>query len=98
MRTRGKIDANHNDIVLALRKCGASVVSLAGVGEGVPDLLVGFRGVTCLVEIKDGTKPPSQRKLTEAQIRFHSEWNGGTLSIVDSVDAALRILKVIDAS
>ena len=47
MRKFGKTDANHADIVDALRRVGASVVSLASVGNGVPDLLVGFNGRTC---------------------------------------------------
>ena len=64
MRKRAKLDVNHLEIVATLRKCGASVVSLASLGDGVPDLLVGYRGKTALVEIKDGDKPPSQRELT----------------------------------
>jgi hypothetical protein len=46
---------------LALRSAGATVQSLAGVGKGVPDLLVGFKGQTLLFEVKDGFKPPSKR-------------------------------------
>jgi hypothetical protein len=29
-----------------------------------------------MVEIKDGTKPPSQRKLTKDEVSFHSNWSG----------------------
>ena len=95
MRKRAKLDENHHEIVATLRKCGATVVSLAAVGAGVPDLLVGWNGRTCLLEIKDGSKPPSQRKLTEDQMRFHRDWRGGSIAIVDSVDAALRVLKIM---
>ena len=95
MRKRAKLDVNHLEIVATLRKCGASVVSMASLGGGVPDLLVGWNGRTCLMEIKDGNKPPSQRKLTEDQMQFHREWRGGSIAIVDSVDAALRILKIM---
>lgn len=95
MRKRAKLDVNHLEIVATLRKCGATVVSLASVGSGVPDLLVGYSGQTCLMEIKDGDKPPSQQKLSEDQLRFHAEWRGGPLVVVNSVDAALRILKVM---
>jgi Holliday junction resolvase len=87
-----KIDANHNEVVSALRKAGATVQSLAGVGAGVPDLLVGFRNKTSLIEVKDGAKPPSARKLTPDQLKWHREWNGGTLAVVDSPEAALRVL------
>ena len=95
MRKRAKLDVNHLEIVATLRKCGASVVSLASVGGGVPDLLVGYARQTCIMEIKDGDKPPSQRALTEDQLKFHRDWRGGMLVVVDSVDAALRVLKVM---
>jgi hypothetical protein len=41
MRRAAKIDANQPQIVEALRKAGATVHSLAAVGNGIPDLLVG---------------------------------------------------------
>ena len=92
---RGRIDDNQQTIVNILRTTGATVVSLSGVGKGVPDLLVGFRGVTLLMEIKDGKKPPSDRKLTTDQQKWHAEWKGGALAIVDSADSALRMIGVI---
>lgn len=90
-----KIDANHEQVVSALRAAGASVQSLAGVGKGVPDLLVGFQGKTLLMEIKDGKKTPSERRLTEDQVKWHGAWRGGPLAVVDGVDAALRMLGVM---
>ncbi len=90
-----KIDANQDQIVTALRAAGATVQSLAGVGKGVPDLLVGYKGQTLLLEIKDGFKPPSARLLTEDQIRWHGSWKGGALAVVDSPDAALRMIGVL---
>lgn len=90
-----KIDANQEAVVTALRAAGATVQSLAGVGKGVPDLLVGFKGQTLLLEIKDGFKPPSARLLTEDQLRWHGVWKGGALAVVDSPDAALRMIGVI---
>ena len=90
-----KVDANHAQIVAALRKCGATVQSLAAVGKGVPDLLVGFEGKTLLMEIKDGEKVPSQQRLTTDQLNWHRNWRGGPLAIVDGVEAALRMLKSI---
>ena len=90
-----KIDANQEAVVTALRAAGASVQSLAGVGKGVPDLLVGYKGQTLLFEVKDGFKAPSARLLTEDQIRWHKSWKGGALAVVDSPDAALRMIGVI---
>lgn len=61
-------------------------------GEGIPDLLVGFRGKTALLEVKDGEKPPSARKLTPAEQKFFDEWRGGTLAVVNSVDEAIAVV------
>jgi len=96
MRRAAKKDRNHVEIVAALRKAGATVVDLGAVGHGVPDLLIGHRGRTMLMEIKDGEKCPSQRHLTPDQERFFATWHGGTLAVVDSVDAALRMLGLLD--
>jgi len=90
-----KIDANQMQVVIALRAAGASVQSLAGVGKGVPDLLVGYQGKTLLMEVKDGHKPPSARLLTEDQLKWHGSWKGGALAVVDSPDAALRMIGVL---
>jgi len=88
-----KIDANQEEIVAALRKVGATVQSLAGVGRGVPDLLIGYQGVTYLVECKDGAKVPSARKLTPDQEDWHSKWTGGTLRVANNVEEALNIIE-----
>lgn len=66
-----------------------TVQDLSAVGNGCPDLAVGFRGVTCLVEVKDGSKVPSERKLTVAQQKWHSVWAGHVV-IANSVDEAIR--------
>ena len=67
MRRNAKVDANHFEIVAAFRKLGASVLSLANLGRGVPDLLVAWCGVTMLVEVK-----APKGKETEDQLRFLS--------------------------
>jgi hypothetical protein len=95
MRRANKIDANQNNIVAALRKAGATV-RIISQGDGIPDLLVGYRGRTALLEVKDGDKPPSARKLTPAEQKFFSEWNGGICMIVESVEDALEVLEGIE--
>lgn len=95
MRRAAKIDANQQQVVSALRAAGATVQSLAAVGKGVPDLLVGYQGKTVLMEVKDGHKSPSQRELTDDQLAWHGAWRGGTLAVVDGPEAALRVLKVM---
>jgi hypothetical protein len=98
MRRAAKTDRNQTEIVEAMRKAGATVQSLAAVGQGVPDLLVGYCNRTALIEVKDGSKPPSARQLTPDQQQWHQNWQGGTLAVVPDVDAALRVLKLMEAS
>lgn len=92
MRQAAKTDENQKTIVTALRKAGASVQSLAAVGKGCPDLLVGYNGINYLMEVKDGNKVPSARKLTIDQEHWHSVWTGA-VHIVKTEDEALKILK-----
>lgn len=92
MRYAARIDANQDQIVSALRAYGATV-RIVTQGNGLPDLLVGYKGFTILLEVKDGNKVPSARKLTVAEKKFFDEWTGGLLAIVNSVDEAIEILK-----
>jgi len=64
-----KVDANHADLRdNVFRKLARSVIDCSQFGCGFADLLVLFNdGELCLVEIKDGSKPPSKRRLTPMQ-------------------------------
>jgi hypothetical protein len=95
MRRAAKVDENQEQIVKALRAVGATVQSLAAVGKGVPDLLVGYHGQTILIEVKDGTKSPSRQALTEDQLKWHGAWNGGPLSVVNDVQGAWRAIGLL---
>jgi hypothetical protein len=98
LRRFAKIDDNQHDIVKALRKAGATVQSLAAIGDGCPDLLVGICGRTVLMEIKDGSKPPSKQALTPEQLKWHGAWQGGTLQVVNDVEGALRVVGMVKVS
>lgn len=91
MRRIARVDSNQSEIVEALRAIGATVQTLHQVGGGVPDLLVGFRGVNILLEVKDGKKPPSARRLTEAEYSWHVDWRG-QVAVVNNVDEAINVL------
>jgi hypothetical protein len=97
MRRAARIDANQPEIVKALRQAGATVHPLHMVGGDFPDLIVGHFGVNVLMEIKDGGKPPSKRKLSDGQKEFRDNWNGPVVLVKD-VEGALRVLRVIEAS
>ena len=91
MRRRARIDANQPLIVKALREAGASVLSLSSMGSGCPDLLVGKNGRNLLMEIKDPTKKPSQRALTDDERTFHNTW-GGNVFVVETAEEALKLI------
>lgn len=93
VRRAAKVDANQTEIVKALRQVGASVQSLASTGKGCPDLLVGIRGLNFLIEVKDGAKPKSDRKLTPDQVVWHQTWRG-RVYVVESVEQALEVIRV----
>jgi hypothetical protein len=74
------VDGNQSEIVDDLRLIpGCTVAVLSAVGNGVPDLLIGYRGFNFLVELKDPTKPKGDQELTPAQVKFHAEWKGQVL-------------------
>jgi hypothetical protein len=89
MRRRGKIDANQHVIVQALRDVGATVLSIANMGDGAPDLLVSFRGCNYLMEVKMPGKG-----LTPDEIEWHNIWRAHVY-IVYSVDDSLKAIGAI---
>ncbi len=87
MRRNAKVDANQAEIVKALRSVGCSVQSLATVGRGCPDIVVGFRGRNWLFEIKVG-----KAKLTPDEIEWADTWRG-QLATIRSFDEALTVIQ-----
>lgn len=107
IRRAARTDRNHSEIAGAFVSLGMAVRSLAAVGGGIPDLIVScgpapdpeaemsFAGVNVLVEVKDGEKPPSARKLTPEQIEFRKEWRGpvATVKDLDGVETVVKIMR-----
>jgi hypothetical protein len=91
MRRAARRDDNEQSIIKAMRAEGAYVKQINA--EGLFDLLVSHRGETLLIEVKDGAKPPSARRLTDAEQKFHDEWPGSDLYIVNSVEEAIALLR-----
>jgi hypothetical protein len=85
-----RVDVNQHAIVAALRSAGASVAILASLGGGIPDLLVGWRGVNFLLEVKADSKC----RLTPDEARFHDTWRGQA-AVICSIDDALHALFMI---
>lgn len=90
--TYKRTDLNQQSIVNALRQIGALVVDTSMVGNGFPDLVVGWRGETYLIECKNGDRAPSARKLTSDQQIFLAGWAGGKVFVVDSPSQAIAMI------
>lgn len=71
----------------ALRKVGASVVSLHTVGRGCPDILVGYRGKNYLMEIKVKGKT-----LRDNQQKWADDWKGAVLLVRTPTEAIEAIV------
>lgn len=87
-RRLGRRDANEGPIIDALRGMGCSVLQL----HEPADLLVSYRGLNLLVEVKDPAKSPSARKLTPDQVRFKAEWRG-QYDVAYTPEDAIHIVK-----
>ena len=94
MRRAAKIDDNQNDIVKKLRCIpGVSVHITSSLGKGFPDIVVGHRGRSHLIEIKDGAKVPSKRKLTPDEQEFKDKWTG-CYFVANSFDDIIKYLNL----
>jgi len=89
MRRNAKVDNNHSEVVAAFRRLGASVLSLANLGRGVPDLLVSWCGVTMLIEVK-----APKGKETDDQLRFFDGWQG-QIFIVRDTEGVLTVVRLL---
>lgn len=109
MRRAARRDGNEPEIVAALRAAGASVSALNG--DGIPDLLVGYRGETFLLEVKlpvgarGGARNGGGRSRphrggdglkTEDQIRWWATWTGKPPVIVRTPEEALRAIGALN--
>jgi Holliday junction resolvase len=88
-----RVDNNQLEIIKAFQNMGATVLNLSTVGKGCPDLLIGYKNISVLVEVKSKTG-----KFTEPQLKFMEQWQGGAVNRIDSVDGAIRLIKLLDIS
>ena len=92
MRRAAKVDDNQEQLVYELRRLGYSVQSIATVGKGCPDLVVGSKGRNFLFEVKDPAKWPSARALTKDEVEWHTFWKG-QVAVVQTTEEALEVMR-----
>lgn len=85
-RRAARTDANQAAIVAALRDAGATVFCTNNVGDGFPDLVVGYRGRNYLLEVKS-----DRGRLTPSQEKLHTTWQG-TIQVVKTPQEALNVI------
>jgi Holliday junction resolvase len=91
---RARRDANHKEIVAALEAVGATVVDLAAVGGGAPDLLVGFRARNFLLEIKNPqrrTRGDNAAGTLDKQAKWREAWRGQAYVVWNPLEALIAI-------
>lgn len=86
-----RVDDNQKQIVKQLRQMGISVRHLHMIGQGMPDLVLGFRGVNYLIELKDGKKISSKKKLTDDEQEFFNDWRG-QVAKCETLDEIIKIV------
>ena len=87
-----RIDGNQNTLIDQMRQIpGLTVRITSMVGNGFTDTVIGYRGKTHLLEIKDPSQPPSKRKLTPDEQKFHDSWTG-SIWVVETIDDVLKII------
>lgn len=92
MRRAAKVDNTQSAIVKALRDAGMTVQPLHTVGQGVPDLLVGWRQrFNMLLECKTGERE-CDRKLTKMEADWHATWNGPVAIVSTPEEAVLAVM------
>jgi hypothetical protein len=84
-RRAARRDANERAIINALESVGATVMQVSE--KGFPDLVVGYLGITWLMEVKAPGKG-----LTADQQDFHKAWRGSRIHVVESVEQAFRAI------
>lgn len=97
MRRAYRKDANHNDVVARMESLDWCVFDLSNYGAPV-DAAVSKRlawgYAVAVVEIKDGDKAPSKRKLTESAEKLRARWKGPYLVVTSPDDAEQQLAKL----
>lgn len=102
MRSAAKVDNSQRELVPYILAHGATFQSLATVGGGCPDGIVGFMSVTDVCEFKSGPekkprafKDGRRRKgsSTEAaQAAWHAQWKGSPRWVLRTRDDVVAML------
>ena len=88
-RRAARVDDNQSEIVKTFRNLGWYVLIISQL-KNCCDIIVSKNGRTIAIEIKDGSKPPSQQKLSKGELKFQNEWQG-EYKVVTSIDDLINL-------
>jgi len=91
-----KTDSNHKEISKHFEDFGCSVLKIADL-PNCCDIIVSKHGRSIFIEIKDGKKPPSARKLTDGELKFKAETKGAW-RLVQSIKDADDVIAELTSS
>jgi len=94
MRIAARVDDNHTTIVAYFRKFGCAVFDVHAISNGC-DLFVSKNMKTFAIEIKDGSKSASEKKLTAGEQKFKDKWLGNYM-IVENLSDVIAVVKALE--
>ena len=77
-------------LIAAFEAAGATVVSLARVGGGCPDLLIGYQGQIALCE----TRPDAP--IFDVRLAWYGAWHGPAITVLYSTEDVARVLEALE--
>ena len=86
-----RVDANQQELVKVMRRLGCTWRSTHEI-PGALDGIIGVAGIDQRIEIKDGSKVPSARKLTTAEAEEIDMWRGRKPVIIESVEQLVELV------
>lgn len=86
---KGKKDANHNEVQNMFTVHGFRTLDVSSLKCGF-DFIAWKQGQVFIVEVKDGTKPPSATRLTDKEIETEKKYSGEYF-VIFSVEQARQL-------
>ena len=96
MRRAARRDENERGIIFALEQVGATVHQVDD--KDFPDLVVGYRGQTFLIEVIGSEKAKKFKQnagLSNGQAKWHGKWKGHSAAVRTQAQA-LKVIGAID--
>lgn len=92
MRRSFRKDKNQSSIIRSLKKINASVVDASNIGNGFPDLIIGYHKKTYLIEIKNKDNWYGKKGGSTSQKTFRTDWKGDQIYVFSSIEEIIELL------